>query len=106
MFEGADLIFLAAAKIFMLMLVVTALYFVMAINYRRSNTKYWFKYKLFRKKIPNNIVEECYNIISNKQKDVDFVKQKLIKGDIIQKQIREYLYIFNIVQNKIDKTGG
>jgi len=60
------------------------------------------KYSLFRKKLSEKLVTELTNAILNGKTYEEFVKEKLIKGEIKLKQVTELQYTYALIKKTIE----
>jgi len=68
------------------------------------NFNYMMKYKVFRRKYNEKVVEWCMNAISRDMKQIEAEKFLLIKG-VKPKNVMEAIYIYDQVKQKLLEGG-
>lgn len=98
-------------KILLIMIIlvgmIASVFYWISFFIKKLNLKYWFKYKLFKRKYNEKVVEMLMEYLKKKISNNDLVKSLLINRIAKPKEVRELLYIYQeLKKSKGGKKHG
>ena len=66
-----------------------------------EDIRFKIRYGLFKRKIPDNLVELCVNAIDSGKTPEEFAKEQIIKGSYSLRNIKELIYVYKEVEKNI-----
>jgi hypothetical protein len=73
------------------------------LNKLMPDLNLWFKYNFFKRKMNEDSVEWCYDLIKLNGNEIE-AEMLLLKKDMPRKRIKEILYIFRAIKKQL--KGG
>ena len=104
-FPDPVVFFKALGLTVLVLLFLLSFFYWIIISFKKvmPNFKYWFKYKILRKKYDNDIVKILYKDLENNISNEDLYKRLLLSGNSKEKA-DEFIYIYKKMKEKM--KGG
>ena len=74
------------------------------LNKLIPNLNLWIKYNLFKRKMSEDSIEWCYNLLSVGGTEID-ARMMLLKKGFEPEKVEEMLYIFNQVKKEVKEEN-